>query len=134
MSKTIKYIIIGIIILAILFVIGYFAKENNSPGSIIAGLAGAWAAFKSKIFSTNSLKENIKEVEDEHSLKREEWDNIKNEYNSKFNAIKARMDYLDYTSAKISSQISALDEEGLKKIKELENITREERLRLLNEL
>ncbi|MCD4773323.1 MAG: hypothetical protein K8R41_08085 [Bacteroidales bacterium] len=132
MSKTIKYILIGIVLLGVLFLIGYFANENNSPGTIIAGLAGAWAAFKSKIFSTKSLKENIEEVEEEHSLKREEWKIIKDEYDSKFNAIKARMDYLDYTSAKISSQISELDKEEIEEIKKIENITREKRLRLLN--
>ncbi len=134
MSKTVKYIIIGVVILGVLFLLSYFIFDGGTPGGIIAGIAGGWAAFKSKIFSTKSLKEEIEEVEEEHAIKRDEWKRIKEEYNSRFQALKARMDYLDYRSAKISGQLGELDEEEKKKLEEIDNITLDERLRRINDI
>jgi len=134
MSKTLKYILFGIVILAVLGLLGYLAFSQKSPGSLIAGIAGIWAAIKSKIFNTNSLGEEIAEVEQEHALKREEWNRVKEEYDSQFRVFKARMDYLDLKSAKISEQISDLDEEEVQKLEEIKNMSREDKLKLFENL
>ncbi len=134
MSKTLKYIIFGIIILAILGLLGYLAFSEKSPGSLIAGIVGIWAAIKSKIFNTKSLSEEIQEVEQEHALKREDWNRVKEEYDSQFRVFKARMDYLDLKSAKISEQISDLDEEEVQKLEEIKNMSREDKLKLFESL
>jgi hypothetical protein len=60
-------------------------------------------------FGTGDLKDRVEKIQEEHTLKREEWNRIKEEYDSKFRALKARMDYLDYRSAKISEEIGDLD-------------------------
>lgn len=134
MSKTIKYILFGIVILAILGLLGYLAFSEKSPGSLIAGIVGIWAAIKSKVFNTKSLGEEIAEVEQEHALKREEWNRVKEEYDSQFRVFRARMDYLDLKSAKISEQISDLDEEDVKKLEDIKNMSREEKLKLFENL
>jgi len=134
MSKTLKYILFGIVILAVLGLLGYLAFSQKSPGSLIAGIVGIWAAIKSKIFNTKSLGEEIQEVEQEHALKREEWNRVKEEYDSQFKVFKARMDYLDLKSAKISEQISDLDEEEVKKLEEIKNMSREDKLKLFENL
>jgi len=134
MSKTLKYILFGIVILAILGLLGYLAFSEKSPGSLIAGIVGIWAAIKSKVFNTKSLGEEIAEVEQEHALKREEWNRVKEEYDSQFRVFRARMDYLDLKSAKISEQISDLDEEEVKKLEEIKNMSREEKLKLFENL
>ena len=64
------------------------------------------------------MEEEISTIETEHAAKRKNWALMKEEYDSKFNALKARMDYLDYKSATIAKQISSLDtaqKEALKK-------------------
>ncbi|MCD4683704.1 MAG: hypothetical protein K8R86_10515 [Bacteroidales bacterium] len=134
MSKTLKYILFGIVILAILGLLGYLAFSQKSPGSLIAGIAGIWAAIKSKVFNTKSLGEEIVEVEQEHALKRDEWNRVKEEYDSQFKVFKARMDYFDLKSAKISEQINDLDEEEVKKLEEIKNMSREEKLKLFENL
>jgi len=134
MSKTLKYILFGIVILAILGLLGYLAFSQKSPGSLIAGIAGIWAAIKSKVFNTKSLGEEIVEVEQEHALKRDEWNRVKEEYDSQFKVFKARMDYFDLKSAKISEQIKDLDEEEVKKLEEIKNMSREEKLKLFENL
>ncbi len=134
MSKTVKYILIGLVVFGALFLLGYFVFKGGTPGGLIAGLAGAWAAFKSNAFSTKKLNEEIEGVEEEHSLKRIEWERTKEEYESRFRALKARMDYLDYRSARVREKIGALDEEEQQKLKDLEKMTIDEKLRMLNNI
>lgn len=133
MSKTLKYIFIGIIVLGVLFLLSYFIFTDGTPGALIAGLAAGFAAFKSKAFNMKSLKEEISDIEGEHTTKRKEWDQIKDEYDSRFRALKARMDYLDYSSLRIREKIENLDEQEQQDLKALENKSIEEKLRLLTE-
>jgi hypothetical protein len=107
MSKTVKYILITVVILAIIAL--FVFSDKVSLGPIIAGAAGLFAAIKARLFGSGDLKERVEKIQEEHTLKREEWNRIKEEYDSKFRALKARMDYLDYRSAKISEEIGDLD-------------------------
>lgn len=134
MSKTIKYIIIGLVVAAVLFLLIYFVFSGGTPGSLIAALTGGWAAFKSKAFSAKDLEEKIEGIETEHSVKRDEWQRIQEEYESKFKAMQARMDYLDYRSMKIREQIGNLDQQEKEQLKELDNMSLEEKLNLLNKI
>ncbi|UCD37377.1 MAG: hypothetical protein JSW54_11170 [Fidelibacterota bacterium] len=121
-------IIGGIVIIGILGLLGYVAF-NGAPGALIGGLAGIWASFKSKLFGKSAT-----EITAEHVEKREEWARIKEEYDSNFRALKARMDYLDYRSAEISLQLKELDEEEQTRINKIRNLSREERVELANYL
>lgn len=134
MSKTIKYIIIGLVVAAVLFLLIYFVFSGGTPGSLIAGLTGGWAAFKSKAFSAKDLEEKIEGIETEHSVKREDWQRIQQEYESRFKAMQARMDYLDYRSMKIREQIGSLEQQEKEQLKELDNMSLEEKLNLLNKI
>lgn len=134
MSKNLKYIFIGIGGLALIGLVGYLAFSEKSPGSLIAGLAALYAAIKSKVFNTKSLSEEIADVEQEHLTKRKEWETVKAEYDSKLRSFKARMDYLDYRSAKISEQIEDLDNEEIARLKQFESMSREEKLRLFENM
>jgi hypothetical protein len=132
MTKTIKYILFGIVILAILVVLGFIAFSEKAPGSLIAGLAGIWAAIKSNIFNTKSLTDKISDVESEHSAKRKEWSIQKDVYDNKLKSFQARLDYLDYRSARLSEQINDLDSEELMQLDKMKNMSREEKLRFFN--
>ena len=44
------------------------------------------------------------------------------------------MDYLDYRSAKISEQIDDLDNEEIARLKQFENMSRDEKLRLFEKM
>lgn len=134
MSKNIKIIIVGVVILGLLSLLAFVAFNNKAPGGIIAGLAGVWAAIKSKVFTSQSLKERLAEIDLEHAEKSKEWDRVKEGFDSKYQALKARMDYLDYKSAKISEQLKQLDEEEKKKLKQIDNMTRDEKLELLSKI
>lgn len=124
MSKTVKYIIIAVVVLALVALFVYNDKVNL--GSIFAGIAGLYAAVKAKLFHTDPLKERIGQIQDEHAMKREEWNTIKEEYESKFRALKARMDYLDYRSAKLANEIADLDETERQALQKNANLTDEE--------
>ncbi|MCF8236007.1 MAG: hypothetical protein K9G67_13490 [Bacteroidales bacterium] len=134
MSKTVKYIIIGVVILALLFLLVYFVFMGGTPGALIAGVTGAWAVFKSKTFTMKGLSEEIEGIEEEHDIKRKEWDRIREEYDSRFNALKARMDYLDYATLKVKAQINDLDEKEREEIRRIDTMTDEERLNMLRNL
>lgn len=108
MSKTVKYILITVVILCLVALFIFNDKVNL--GAIFAGLAGTWAAVKARLFNTEPLQERIEQIQEEHGMKRGEWNRIKEEYDSRFRAMKARMDYLDYRSAKITKEIDDLDE------------------------
>ncbi|WP_425391134.1 hypothetical protein [Ekhidna sp.] len=117
MSKTIKTILIVAIILGVAVLLIF---RSDLIGQAIAALAGGFAAFKAKLFNSSKIdvEAEIDEIETQHAAKRKDWQLIIDEYDSKFNALKARMDYLDYKSALISKQIVNLDtaeKEALKK-------------------
>lgn len=132
MSKTVKYILIALAILAIAAL--FLFSDKVSIGAIIAGGAGLFAAIKARLLQNDSLSEKVKLIEEEHGLKREEWNHIKEEYDSRFRAIKARMDYLDYRSAKIAEQISELDAAERKALQDNERLSDDEILNRLNNL
>lgn len=134
MSTTLKYILLGILILG---VIAIFAFSNIlkgiEVGSVFASLAAGYAAFKSKFFTSAVNVENqIVDVEQEHAVKREEWKSLKEEYESKYNALRARMDFIDYKSAKIYQEITALDDIQKQALKKDLNSTNNELLDFLN--
>lgn len=117
MSKSLKTIIIVVLIVGVVVLLIF---RGDLIGQAFAAVAGGLAAFKAKLFSSSKInvEEEIATIESEHTAKRKNWALMKEEYDSKFNALKARMDYLDYKSATIAKQISSLDtaqKEALKK-------------------
>ncbi|MEP0984273.1 hypothetical protein [Ekhidna sp.] len=117
MNKTLKTILIVAVILGVAVLLIF---RSDLIGQAFAALAGGFAAFKAKLFNSSKInvEEEISTIETEHAAKRKNWALMKEEYDSKFNALKARMDYLDYKSATIAKQISSLDtaqKEALKK-------------------
>lgn len=136
MKISIKYIVIGIIVLGVLGVLAYAAISGNSPGTLIAGLAALFGGYKSGIFKKESLEEDLAEVSEMHADKRANWDLVAKEYESKYAALYARMDYIDFRTAKLSQQIGALDEVQKERIKKVNEASPEEMLeefrRLMN--
>ncbi len=132
MSKTIKYILIAVGILALIAL--FVFSDNVSLGAIIAGGAGLVAAVRARLLQNEPLAERVQLIEEEHGIKRAEWDAVKEEYDSKFKAIKARMDYLDYRSAKVAEQIKDLDEAEKKALQNNAQLTDDEILNRLNNL
>ncbi len=127
MSKTLKSILItAVIVGAIILVV----LNPDFVGQVFAALAGGFAAFRAKIFNSSriNVEEETAAVEQEHLMKRKEWQSIKDEYDSKFNAIKARMDYLDYKATKLTDQIGDLSEEEKKALAINKNMSNEELL------
>ena len=129
MSRTLKYILIGFAILVLLAI--FLFGKNIEFGAIIASITGGIAAMKAKLFGTSSLSEKMAGVETEHSVKREEWQRVKEEYDSKINALKAWMDYLDYKSSKIAQELRDLDDVEKKILEKNRDITDEEILAFL---
>lgn len=132
MSKTLKTILIVVVILSVVALIAF---TDINLGAIFASMAGGFAAFKAKLF--NNSKANVEEqmamVESEHLVKRQEWDRIKDEYDSRFKALQAKMEYIDYRTARISQEILDLDDKEAVALSENKNLTEEEILnRLLN--
>ncbi len=134
MNKTLKHILIGLLVLGLLAIIAFSTVlKDIEVGSVFAALAAAFAAFKAKLFKSSSdLDAQLEAVGQEHAMKREEWKNTKEEMESQFNALKARMDYIDYKSAKIFGEISELDEIQKQAIKDNANTNNNELLDFLN--
>ncbi len=121
MNKSLKNIIIIIVLLGVAVLVIF---KPEMIGQAFAALAGGFAAFKAKLFNSSriNVEEEIASIETEHAAKRKNWELMREEYDSKFKALKARMDYLDYKSATISKQLGNLDaseKEALKKNTEL---------------
>lgn len=132
MSKTVKYILLALVVLSVVAL--FVFNDNVSVGAIIAGVTAVFAAVKSRLIHNEPLSERIATIEGEHSIKRDEWNRTKDEYDSKFRAMKARMDYLDYKSKLISEQINDLDVAEQKVLEQNENLTDDEILERLNNL
>ncbi|HKJ43416.1 MAG TPA: hypothetical protein VKA27_15060 [Sunxiuqinia sp.] len=133
MEKNIKIIIIGIVILLVIGSLIFVSFDVSGPGSLIGGLAVIWAGVKSNIFGKKTTEEKIDQIKSEHNIKREEWQNLKNEYDTKFRLLQAQMQYIDYKSALISEKIGNLDDFQKKKLKEIEHASSDELLNLLND-
>ena len=133
MEKNIKFIVIGIIILAVVGSLIFVSFNTTGPGTLVGGLAVLWAGAKSKIFGTKTSEDKIDKIKTDHSLKREEWQTAKNEYDAKFRLLQTQMQYIDYKSALISEKIGQLDEYQKKKIQEIQNANSDEVLNKLNE-
>jgi len=131
MNKTLKYIIIGIVVLAVVGVIVFFLIDGKSLGAFIALLTGGWAIIKAKLFSSGKTEQ---EIIQQHETTRQSWDTIKQEYDSSINALKARMDYLDYRSAKISAQINDLKTEEKAKIEQFNQMNDQQKEDFINNL
>ena len=123
-------------VLALLGLIGWFAFDHSAPGALIAGIAGAWGTMKAKLFGGDriDLEKEIGKVEDEHAAKREEWANIKGQYDEQYRAMRARMDYLDYKSALLSEQLGSLDADEQQRLDKVRNMTADEKTTRFNEL
>jgi len=135
MSKTVKLIIWAVIILVIIALLVFSEQLRVQIGAIFAAVAGGFATLKSKLFkSGKTVEDQIADIEEEHAVKREEWQQMKDEYNSRYNALKARMDYLDYRSALISQEIKDLDEIEIQALERNRNLSDEEILRRLRDL
>ncbi len=133
MGKTIKSIIIGLIVLAVVASLILVSFKIEGPGTLIGGLAVLWAGAKSKIFGSKNTEDKIDQIKADHHLKRDEWQTAKEEYDSRFRMLQAQMQYIDYKSALISEKISNLDDHQKKKIKEIEEANSDQLLKLLNE-
>ena len=120
MSMTTK-ILIGIGLLALILFLGFLSFNEKAPGMIIGGIAAIWAAFKGKV-----LGESASDIRKEHREKREEWASIREEYDSRFNALRARMDYLDYRNLTLKAQLSNLDTQEIEKLEEIRRLNDEE--------
>lgn len=117
MNKSLKTIIIVVVLVGVAVLLVF---KSEYIGQAFAALGGGFAAFKAKLFNSSkiSVEEDISAIETEHTLKRNHWELMKEEYDSKIEALKARMDYLDYKSASISKQIGDLttaEKEALKR-------------------
>ena len=130
MNKSLKSIIIVVLIVGVAALIIF---KPELIGQAFAALAGGFAAFKAKLFNSSriNVEEEIASIETEHAAKRKNWELMKEEYDSKFEALKARMDYLDFRSAKISQELKDLDEVERKALEKNRNMTSEEKLEWL---
>ena len=127
MNKTLKTIIIVALVVGVAVLLIF---KGELVGQAFAALAGGFAAFKSKLFNSSrvNVEEEISNIELEHTKKRNDWTLMREEYDSKFNALKARMDYLDYKSATISKKIGELDEAEKTALKKNSNLSDNELL------
>lgn len=132
MSKTLKTILIIVAIVVVLgFVVYLFFGDSKLLGGLIAMVTTAWASFKAKLFSPSKTEQ---EITAEHETTRRNWDLLKSEYDSRINALKARMDYIDYRSAKISEQINDLKKEEKAKIDQFNQMNDKEKEDFVNNL
>ncbi len=133
MGKKILYIIIGVVVIGIIvFVVLMFVAGDGTPGTIIAVLAGVWASFKAKLFQFK--KSGIDAITQQHDIRQDNWSNTKTEYDSKINSMIARMDYLEYKSAKISQQINDLKKEEIEKLNAIDKMNANDKVKFGQEL
>ena len=127
-NKT-TIIVGGLIVLGVLVLLGIVSFKQSAPGALIGGVATLWAAVKSRIFGRSAS-----EIRAEHAGKREEWAGIQTEYDSAFQTLKSRMDYLDYRSALISKQLDDLSEADKVNLTKLRSLPEKDKLALFREL
>ncbi|WP_422361976.1 hypothetical protein [Reichenbachiella sp.] len=132
MTKSIKTIVIVLAVILAVVLVVFFKAEI---GAVFATMIGGLAAFKAKLFNSSkvNVEEQMAQVDHEHSIKREEWDRVKDEYDSKFEALKAKMEYIDYKTARIRQEILDVDQQEHEALAKNKTLTEEEILtRLLN--
>jgi hypothetical protein len=132
MEKNIKFVIIGIIILAVVGVLIFVSLNYTGPGGLIGGLSLLWAGFKSKIFGRKTTELKLDQIKEEHQQKRDLWAEEKEAYESKLRALEAQMRYLDYKSALIAKQLGQLDEYEQEKLHEISTTSASDLKDLLN--
>ncbi|MEO1253286.1 MAG: hypothetical protein AAFY41_00185 [Bacteroidota bacterium] len=130
MHKSVRNIVIIIIVIGVVVLV---ILRPEFIGQSFAALAGGFAAFKAKLFNSSriNVEEEMASIEMEHTIKRKNWELMREEYDSKFEALKARMDYLDYKSATIAKQIGNLDMKEKEAIKKNTKLTDDELLNWL---
>lgn len=133
MDKNIKIIFIGLIVLILIGTLVYLSFAVSAPGSLIGGLTLLWAGFKSNILGIKSSTEKANEIKQAHASERQEWQNLKNEYDSKLRALEAQMKYLDYKSALLSEQLGDLDDYEQEKIKEIRSASASDLAQQINQ-
>ncbi len=109
MNKSLKTIIVILVIIGVVVLLIF---RQDLVGQVFAALAGGVAVFKSKFFNSckTNLEEELGSSESENTQEKNDWRVIKQEYDSKFLERKARIDYLDYRSAKIAKELKSSDE------------------------
>jgi len=132
MNKNIIYILIGIVVVVLIYL--FVFRYPDFIASLVASFAGIWATFKSKFFDLRPLKERIQSIKDEHAKKREEWEHIREEYDSQYRALKARMDYLDHKSLLVYEKMNLLDKNEQAELSRLSNRSFADRLKELQEI
>jgi len=115
-------IVIGVIIVAALALLGWLASQG-SPGALLGGLAAVFGAYKGKLFGSSS-----EEIREEHRAKREEWEVIRQKYASELQALRARMDYLNYRTMRIDAELRTLDDDEREVIRKIEEMSSEEKI------
>ena len=119
----------GVIAVGLLALLALVAFRSAAPGILLGGGAGLWAAVKARIFGPSAAQ-----VQEEHAQKRIEWADIKETYDNRIAALRARMDYLDYKSAILASQIGDLDSEQQARLNKLRTLSDGEKLELFRRL
>jgi hypothetical protein len=104
MRKKIKWIVIGIFLLICLVLFIWGDKLNIPAGSIFAGLALLIAAIKSRLFGSDKLLKEIDRIQNNHEIKRKEWEQEKQIQEQQYDSLKNILVELD-------ARIEQLDEE-----------------------
>lgn len=130
MTIRINYMIIGgIVLIGILALLGWVAWDKSAPGALIAGIAGIWGAIKANLFGSSEEK-----IREEHTKKLAEWALTKSEFDHQVEHLKERMENLDFRSKKITEQLKKLDAIETAKLKNVENMSPQEKARLLDSI
>ena len=119
----------GVIAVGLLALLALVAFRNAAPGILLGGGAGLWAVVKARIFGPSAAQ-----VKEEHARKRIEWADIKETYDNRIAALRARMDYLDYQSATLASQLGELNSEQRARLDRLRTLPDDEKLELFRRL
>lgn len=123
------------IVLAVILAVALIVFYKAEIGAVFATMIGGLAAFKAKLFNSSktNVEEQMAQVDHQHNIKREEWDRVREEYDSKFEALKAKMEYIDYKTARIRQEILDVDQQEHEALSKNKTLTEEEILtRLLN--
>ena len=124
MWKTIRTLLIIVVVLGAVTL--FIFRDRIEFGSLFAGVATFFAALRSKIFGASKVEKLISGLEDEHTAKQVEWTAVREKFDARIEALRARMEYHDYRSALISGMITDLDDTEKRAMDNLKNMTDEE--------
>jgi Skp family chaperone for outer membrane proteins len=135
MNQTLKYLLFGLLILGLIAVFAFSnILKGVEVGSVFAALSAGFATFKSKIFhSSTDLNEQLENVENEHNAKREEWKNIREEFETKYALLQSRMDLMDAKSARILQNLKLLNKAQKQALTQDQNASNSDLLDFLNQ-